>query len=361
VLWSKRSCVLLGAGAREADLSVVMNLGVPVLTSWQAKDSVDNYHPNYFGSPGIYGQRAANKVLHNSDLILSIGNRLSIWNVGYQGIRKDQKLIQVEIDEAEIKENAEAKIQDARQFIEELREERPSCRDWLVRCAFWREDYPWLEKAHEDTQYINSYRFVARLQDFFLPDEVIVTEMGAALCSAHQILKLKPPQRLMTSGGLGEMGCGLPASVGAAFAHKGRVLCLSTDGGMMMNLQELQTIVHHQLPIKIIVFNNSGYGMLRETQRKGGMRLSGVDGESGVSFPNFRHVALAFGITASEIRTWEDFERIIPSFLSCEDPCLVDYVMDPRQPLIPKLDPIYVDGKPTGGPFETMSPILPIL
>lgn len=356
--WSERPVILLGAGARGADLDVVMNLGVPVLTSWQAKDMVNNFHHHYFGSPGIYGQRCANKVLHEADMVLAIGNRLAIWNVGYEGIRKDQRLIQVELDEAEIKEEAEAVIQDSRAFVESLREERPSCRDWLARCILWRESYPWVEKAHEDANgYINSYRFVEAMQSYFSPDEVIVTEMGAALCSANQVIKLRPPQRLMTSGGLGEMGCGLPAAIGASFArNKGRVICLSTDGGMMFNLQELQTIVHHDLPVKIIVFNNAGYGMLKHTQDNAGMRYSGVDEASGVSFPNFRHVALAFGMVGSEIRTWDDFYRIIPSIFSNDVPELVDYIMDPRQKFIPKLGYSLVDGKPLYDRFDAMSP-----
>lgn len=359
--WSSRPVILLGAGASGADMAVVMGLGVPVLTSWQAKDMVDNHHPMYFGSPGIYGQRCANKVLHDADLVLAIGNRLAIWNVGHEGIRKDQQLIQVELDEAEIKDEAKAIRQDAGAFVESLRGERVSCADWLGACARWRADYPLVEKAHEDKNgYINSYRFVAALEKYLSPDEVIVTEMGAALCSAHQVLRIKPPQRLMTSGGLGEMGCGLPAAIGASFARgRGPVLCLSTDGGMMMNLQELQTIVHHRLPVRIIVFNNSGYGMLKHTQDNAGMRRSGVDEDTGVSFPNFRHVALAFGITASEVRTWADFERIIPSFMARVDgPELVDFIMDPRQKYEPKLGYAMVDGRQVYDRFDDMSPKL---
>lgn len=342
-------------------MRVIFSLGLPVLTSWQAKDVVDNFHPYYFGSPGIYGQRLANKVLHNADQVLAIGNRLSIWNVGYDGLRADQELIQVEVDDAEVRKEAATWIRmEAKAFIESLRGESVECRDWLLTCLGWREAYPLVEKAHDDANgYINSYRFVEALQDLLRPDEVIVTEMGAALCSAFQALKLKPPQRLMTSGGLGEMGCGLPAAVGASFSrNRGPVLLFATDGGLMMNLQELQTVVHHSLPIRIIVFNNSGYGMLRETQRKAGMRYSGVDQASGVSFPNFRHIAGAFGINGCEVRNWEDFHRIMPRVMSEDEyPILVDYIMDPRQPLIPKLDPIYVNGKPTGGPFEAMSPL----
>jgi acetolactate synthase-1/2/3 large subunit len=228
----------------------------------------------------------------------------------------------------------------------------------LEQCAKWQYALSYPEEAHADTNFINSYRFVFHLQTYFKPDEVIVTEMGAALCSAFQMLSIKPPQRLMTSGGLGEMGCGLPGAVGASFArNKGRVVCLNTDGGMMLNLQELATIAHHRLPIKIIVFNNAGYGMLRETQRNAGMPLSGVDEATGISFPNFRHLAGSFGITASEIRTWEDFQRIIPCVMNRDDgPDLVDYIVDPAQKLIPKLGYKMVDGKAVYDRFDEMSP-----
>lgn len=335
--------ILLGAGARGVD---VLSWGLPILTSWQAKDMVDNSHPLYFGSPGVYGQRCANKVLHGADFVIALGNRLSLWNVGYEGIQ--QECLKVEIEDG----------WDARTF-EWPGKASPA---WMAQCKNWRAQHPLHipeSGTHDDRNgYINSYRFAARLQDYLAPDEVIVTEMGAALMAAHQIMCIRPPQRLMTSGGLGEMGCGLPAAFGASFArNKGPVLCLSTDGGMMMNLQELQTIVHHKLPVKIIVFNNSGYGMLKHTQDNAGMKHSGVDAGSGVSFPNFRHVALAFGITASEVRTWEDFNRIIPSFMRyTEGPQLVDFIMDPRQKYQPKLEPIFVDGKPQSPSFDRMSP-----
>jgi acetolactate synthase-1/2/3 large subunit len=177
------------------------------------------------------------------------------------------------------------------------------------------------------------------------------------LCSAHQVLRLRPPQLLMTSGGLGEMGCGLPAAIGAAFARPGkRVICLSTDGGMMMNLQELQTIVHHWLPVKIIVFNNAGYGMLKQTQKNARMALSGVDADTGVSFPDYRRLATSFGITAAEVAGWDDFHRLLPAMLSVDGPTLIDYRMDPNQPLLPKLGYEIVNGQQRYARFDDMSP-----
>ena len=356
-----RPVILLGNGARGCNLLPLMDAQVPILTSWNAKDLVDNDHDWYFGSPGQYGQRVANKVMFEADMIFAVGNRMAIWNVGYEGPRPDQQVMMVDVDAAEVAKFPQA--EHIKMTCEEwLKQRDPRWHiymdDWLDQCCRWSNDYPLVESpAHDDTNgYINSYRFMERLQEYLKPDEVIVTDMGAAHICAHQVLRLKPPQRIISSGGLGEMGCGLPMAVGASFARdKGEVLCLVGDGGAMMNLQELQTIIHHQLPIKIIVFNNGGYGMIRQSQEKAGMRLSGVNECTGVSFPSFRHVALAFGFTASEVRTWDDFERIIPHM---RGPCLVEYFMDPAQLFVPKLDPVWVDGKPTSPRFCDMSPQL---
>ena len=179
------------------------------------------------------------------------------------------------------------------------------------------------------------------------------------MCPAFQVLQLRPPQRLLTSGGLGEMGCGLPAAIGASFAtNKGPVLCLVGDGGLMINLQELQTIIHHQLPIKIIVFENDGYGMIKKTQDAAGMPRGSVSRENGVSIPNLRSIAHSFGYAACDVTTWAEFNRAIPALFMCKGPAMVIYHMDPEQAYVPKLEPVYVDGKPTSPRFCDMSPAL---
>lgn len=353
-----RPVILLGHGATGQDCSRYLEFGMPVLTSWQAKDSVDNFHPNYFGCPGIYGNRAANKIVFEADTIFAVGNRCSIWNVGYEGFRPDQEVVMFDVDEAEVR-----KFPNARYVRLDLSKSYPDLSDanvpeWMQNCHNWRAELPWVESpTHDDTDKINSYRFTEALQKYLKPDQVIVTDMGTALICAHQVLKLKPPQRLMTSGGLGEMGCALPAAVGASFARdKGEVLCLATDGGMMLNLQELQTIKHHNLPVKIIVYRNDGYLMIQHTQRVGRMEESGVAPDSGVSFPDYRFLAHAMGLAACDVYTWDDFNKAIPALFTTRGPALVQYHMAPRQPLMPKLDPVFVDGKPTSPPFWKMSP-----
>jgi acetolactate synthase-1/2/3 large subunit len=180
--------------------------------------------------------------------------------------------------------------------------------------------------------------------------------------SGHQVLRIKPPQRLMTSQGLGEMGWGLPGAIGASFANnKGEVLCLNCDGGMMMNLQELQTIAHHQLPIKIVVFNNDGYLMIKHTQKalfRG--RYSGTDAKSGVSCPDFSKVAAAFGFPSYRIHTWADFDEILPKFQAERGPTICEVFMHPEQLFVPKLSlALQADGTLVSPPLEDLSPLLP--
>ena len=333
-----RSVILAGHGIRAAGCMDIaprlLESGYPILSSWQAADIFDNSHPRYYGRPGIYGQRAANKILYESEQIIAIGNRLSVWNIGYEPMGQD--IIAVDCDTQEMAtRNVKTPHTDIREFIENLPPYRNE--DWLARCDEWKARWPWLDVAHEDNAYINSYRFTAGLRHYFREDEIIVTDMGAALCSAFQVLKLKPPQRLMTSGGLGEMGCALPAAIGAAFATAKPVLCLHCDGGMMLNLQELATIQHHKLPIRIIVYCNDGYLMLKNTQTGSGMQLSGVDKATGITLPDFRKIAVAFDMMTASIRTREDYREVIPKLMASDGPALIEYHMDPMQPLVPKL------------------------
>ena len=359
---AKRPVVVIGAGVRAAgaDAARVFKLGYPVLSSWQAADLVDNTHPLYFGRPGVYGQRTANRIFYEADYILSLGCRLSLPMIGHKGIRPDQGLMVVDVDSSVCDPfpQAESVGLNLKQYMADI-SLTANIPEWIAQCNEWR--VPWIESVHNDPDgYISPYRFVDALHPLLKPDQIIVTDMGTALVCAHQILCLKPPQRLMTSGGLGEMGCALPAAIGASFATgKGEVLCLHCDGGMMMNLQELQTIVHHQLPIKIVVFANDGYAMLRGTQNNLGMAYSGVNKNSGLSCPDFRKLAQAMGMMACDVRTWNDFRQAIPTMFAAKEPCLVQVHIDPNQKYLPKLQPIVAsDGTITSPHFHQLSPLL---
>lgn len=366
MLWSRQPVFLLGQGVRSAgvDPSPLLNTGVPILTSWSGKDLVDNWHRNYFGSTGTYGQRAANRILFEADQIIAIGCRVPVWVVGWSGIRPNQQLLMVDCDEAETKRFPHAKHigSDIGEFVKRISGEQPAIYEWQRKCDQWKVKYPWLEfPTHNDADgYINSYGFTAALEKYLRPDEVIITDAGCCMCPAFQVLRVKPPQRLMTSGGLGEMGSALPGAIGASFArNKGQVVCIVGDGGFMLNLQELQTIVHHNLPIKIIVYRNEGYAMIRHSQGVLGMEESGVSPDTGLSFPDFVKVGEAFGIQSWNVRTWESFEDVIPQFFMSDGPALIQYWQHPKQRAQPKLDPIRnEDGTISSPQFWDLSPRL---
>jgi len=377
---AKRPLLWLGVGLRMAGVQAevkafVEALGVPALLTWSAIDLLPAGHPLVAGSAGVYGQRAANFILQSCDCLVTIGTRLAIPQIGYdvsELARAATHITVVDIDPTELKKYPERINHpvraDAGDFIREMQRQvsvtpRPVLREWLDWCAQTRARFPWIGPEHADKDgFINSYRFMDRLVGQLKPDQVIVTDMGTALLSGHQALRITPPQRLITSLGLGEMGFGLPGAIGASFAlNRGEVLCLNCDGGMMMNLQELQTLAHHCLPIKLIIFNNDGYLMIKHTQKavlKG--RYAGTDAKSGVSCPDFSKLAAAFGLPAFQIRTWADFDREMPKVMAAAGPVICEVFMAPEQFFHPKLGiAVQADGTLVSPPLEDLSPFLP--
>lgn len=380
---SKRPVFWLGHGIRLSGAvdkikSVIEKIGAPTLVSWAGIDMIDSDHPLVFGRAGIYGQRHSNFVLQNADLVVAIGTRLAIPQVGYDlsELARAAKFAVVDIDPAEaIKHGERISVpicSDAKLFLTELDSSLseldkrfkplPSFVDWVKTCTHYRNEFPVIGPEHQDKDgFINSYAFMERLNHYFKSDQIVTTDMGTALLSGHQVLKFSGEQRLMTSTGLGEMGFGLPAAIGASFAREqGEVLCLNCDGGMMMNLQELQTIAHYRLPIKIFIFNNDGYLMIKHTQKalfKG--RYSGTDKKSGVTCPDYKKVAATFGFPSYQIRTWDDVESIVPKVQAEKGPVICEVFMHPEQLLVPKLAlAIQKDGTIVSPPLEDLSPFI---
>jgi len=380
---AKRPVLWLGNGIRlgnavELIEPILEKLQCPALISWAGIDMIDSDHPYVFGRAGVYGQRAANFVLQNCDFLLTIGTRLAIPQVGYDlsEFAREAKIALVDIDQDEANKHHPRVdfpiVADAKDFLSSLLKvlnshaenlQTEAQKEWLHQCMVWKKQYPVLGPEHADKNgFINSYRFMQRLSEYLKPQQIIVTDMGTALLSGHQALTIKKGQRVMTSTGLGEMGYGLPGAIGASFAtNKGEVLCLNCDGGMMMNLQELQTVVHHQLPIKIIIFNNDGYLMIKHTQKAlFAGRYAGTDTKSGVSCPNYNALAKAFEIPAYIIKSWHDFENDMPKVQAHEGPVICEVYMDPEQPFLPKLSLApQKDGSIVSPPLEDLSPLLP--
>ena len=371
LLWLGHGIRLAGGQPLLAEL--LTRLPIPTLVSWAGIDMLDSEHPCVYGRAGVYGQRAANFILQNCDYLLTIGTRLAIPQVGYElmELARGAQITAVDIDKTELEKHRSRLNRmvaaDARKFLEALLRQLPRTpwatpKEWLDYCNRTRREFPTLGPEHTDADgFINSYPFMERLHGYLKSDQVIVTDMGTALLSGHQILRPKDGQRLLTSTGLGEMGYGLPGAIGASFArNRGEVLCLNCDGGMMMNLQELQTVVHHQLPLKMIIFNNDGYLMIKHTQNavlQG--RHAGVDRASGVSCPDFSKLATAFGMPSYQIRTWEDFERVMPQVQAAVGPVICEVFTHPMQPFVPKLSlAVLKDGTYVSPPLEDLSPFI---
>lgn len=377
---AKRPAFWLGHGIRLAGgqglIAQLLNLSpFPTLMSWAGIDMLADDHTLNYGRAGVYGNRAANFVVQNADLVIAIGTRLAIPMIGYEHseFAREAKLVQVDIDQNELDKLSDivdiAVLADAAEFMNCLIGKLASAnikskqiQHWIGICNGYRNKYPFIGPEHADTNgFINSYRFIDKLSDYFKDDEIVVTDMGTALLSGHQALKLKAGQRLMTSTGVGEMGYGLPAAIGASFARdRGEVVCLNCDGGIMMNLQELQTVVHHQLPIKIFIFNNDGYLMIKHTQKnlfQG--RYSASNKLSGVSCPDFKKVAAAFDIPYFAINDWNELEQVMPQVMNATTPIICDVFMDPEQYFYPKLSlAIKKDGSIVSPPLEDLSPLL---
>ena len=379
LLAAKRPLLWLGHGIRlagaEKQIEPLLNLlGTPALVSWAGIDMVDSKHPLVFGRAGVYGQRASNFILQNCDYLLTIGTRLAIPQIGYdlRELARGARIDVVDIDKVEVEKHQtrvqEKVVCDAAVFIELLTKRlqlRPITQpsDWVKRCNAYEEEFPWVGPEHNDQGgFMNSYRFMERLNSFFKEDQVVVTDMGTALLSGHQVLHFADGQRLMTSTGLGEMGYGLPAAIGASFAlDRGEVMCLNCDGGMMLNLQELQTVAHHKLPIKMFIFNNDGYLMIKHTQNalfKTG--YVGTDKSSGVSCPNFSKIAAAFEMPAFQIRHWEECDETLRQVQAATGPVICEVFMHPEQLFTPKLSLVSKeDGTLVSPPLEDLSPLVP--
>ena len=374
LLKSAKRPVLVGgngvrlSGSNEIFEELVNKLKIPTLLTWSAIDILDNNNLYHFGRFGIYGQRSANFILQNADLVLVLGSRLAIPQVGYNfnELARDAKIIVVDIDEKEIEKYKKfyhfSYVQSCKDFIANLLsyDELECKQDWLNYCNNCKANYPLAEDKSENETFINSYQFIDELSKYLEENHILVTDMGTALLSGHQAITLSKNQKMFTSQGLGEMGYGLPGAIGAAFACPEKpVLCLNCDGGIMMNLQEAHSIIDNGLNVKIIIFNNDGYLMIKHTQK---MLFNGhynsVNSKTGLGLPNFGLLMKAFGYNYYSIKNLDEIS-VLSEFLSDEKQSVLEVFMDPEQDFIPKVKGVAKDdGTIFSPPLEEMSPLL---
>lgn len=373
---AKRPVIIVGngvtlAGANEEFLKLIEILKIPVIGTFARYDIVRNDHELFFGRYGTIGNRAANFVVQNSDLIIAIGARLNIRAVSYnwEFFGREAKKILVDIDQNELNKKtiaADIKIKsDAKVFISDLRSVLKDELDfgaWLEICKNYRKNYPTIEPFRQNVkEWVDSYNFFDVLSNH-KRDLVYVFGNGTACVSSYQSLHLYENQKVVVNSGCASMGYDLPAAIGACFANgKKDTICVTGEGSLQMNIQELQTIIHNKLPIKIFVLNNAGYISIRNTQNnffKG--HKVGSDKDSGVSFPNIVKLAEVYGFEACRIENQLNLKGELEEILSKPGAVVCEIMLSPTEKMEPKLSSkIKPDGKMVSKPLEDMFPFLP--
>lgn len=360
------------AGAQDEFLKLVRKLDFPVVTTWNGIDLIDHGHPLYVGSAGVMGQRGANFAIANSDLILSIGSRMDTRQVGNspETYAREAKKIVVDVDDNELAKGL-IKIDlpikaDAKLFIELLLsriECFPINVEWEKRCREWKEKYPIvLPEFRVLPKDVNSYVFVETLCSLLGNNDLVVTDMGTSFTCTMQTFHVRGGQRLFTNSGFASMGFGLPATIGAWFGRSNknlkRVIGIYGDGGFQMNIQELQTVVYYQIPVKMFLLNNKSYLTIKHTQEmffEG--NLVGSDSASGYSAPDFGKVADAYGIYSLSVDNQKDLTEAIRKTLNTPGPVLCEIIMPSDQLLIP-ISVLDKSRGHAGSPIERMYPFL---
>jgi acetolactate synthase-1/2/3 large subunit len=361
------------AGGVESLRRLIDKLQIPVVSSWNASDMFASDDPLYVGRCGFFGSRAGNFAVQNADLLLVVGCRLSITMTGHNTalFARDAKQVIVDIDESELVKPTVRPdlpiVADAKAFVDRLLTQMGNFRrhgevdKWLGKCRDWKHRYPVvLDEYRKLPTQVNSYYFTEQLSERLPSGSVVVTDMGTSFTCTMQTFATKEGQRLFTSSGLAAMGFGLPGAIGACFANgRRRTICITGDGGLMFNLQELQTIVQYKLPIAIFVLSNNGYLTMKITQRNHFKRLVGSDPSSGVSCPDFVNVAKAFGIDGIHVRSNAELLAGLDQVLAAPGAFLCEIEMPETQPLIPRVQTMKSpEGKLMPTPIEDMFPFL---
>lgn len=365
------------SGAYDLFRSVADKLNIPVVTYWNAIDLIEDEHPLYVGRAGNMGDRPGNWAIQNADLVIAIGTRISIRQVGYnwKTWARAAKVIMVDIDQAELKKptlHVDMPIwADAKDFLTQLdsaitQDPVFQNRIWLDACQNWKKNYPVVQPQQweENGSTANVYAFVHYLSSQLPENSLTAVSNGACCVVGHQTYVIKKGSRFANNSAVASMGYGLPAAIGTCIAGgRAETICLEGDGSIMMNLQELQTIITNKLPIKIFLINNSGYHSIRITQSNlfSEHCKVGIGEESGdLSFPAFRKIADAFGFPYYEAHSNASMKETVDKVLALEGPVFCEIYTDTEQRWEPKSSTKRLeDGTLVSPPLEDLAPFLP--
>lgn len=358
--------------AEEKFREMLHKLNIPAVTTFCGIELLAEDDPLYAGRIGTVGQRAGNFILQNADLVISLGSRNNIRQTSYNWENYADKAVKVavDIDEAELKKKTFIPdlpiCADAGKFIDALSAaidqlQLPDYSEWLAWCRERRENLPPVTMEQENWQdKVNPYFFIRELTAVTEADTNIVAGNGTACVALFQSGQVKIGQRIFWNSGCASMGYDIPASLGAAVASGRKTICLAGDGSFMMNMQELQTIIHHQLPVKIFLLDNDGYGSIKQTQKNFfGDELIGCDAPSGVSFPDFMLLAQAFGCKTFEITGQENLRENLQEIINTPGVVFCTVRMPSFLIFTPKLSSRRLpDGTMVSARLEDMFPFL---
>lgn len=365
--------IRLGHAVDDARL-LYEKLGIPVMTSWNGVDLIEENHPLYIGRPGAVGHRAANLILQNADVVLTIGTRLNLLTTGfnYESFLKKATHIMVDIDEYEMdKRNVHPEVKivcDAKSFIKKMLDkvDQDSCMEraeWLSYCKALVNKYPvFIPDIAVRDGFVSTYHLVREISNQMSSNDIYqFTSSGTSVDIAMKTFQIKWGQRAFLTKGLAAMGYDIPASIGSCIASKGRkTICVTGDGSFAMNMQELEVIKRLELPIKLFVVDNNGYGMIYNSQNgnfKG--NLTGCTQNSGLTLPNMKRIAEAFGIYSAYIDSEEGLGEMVEHVLTYDGPVVCVVKGDIAQQVLPKqTNYLNEKGQMESRPLEDMSPLL---
>jgi acetolactate synthase-1/2/3 large subunit len=375
---AERPIILAGNGVRlsgalDEFLQLIDKTKIPVLLTWKALDFLPENHELFVGRPGGVASRGANFNQQNSDLIICLGARLDHGQIAYQSkfFAHNAKKIIVDVDVNEIHKlgiDIEYKVDlDCKIFLNELltkiNEIDIDTSKWLTHCKKTYEKYPiCLPEYYKQKDFVNNYVFIEELSKH-LPENSLIVPGSSGACSevTMQAIKIKPGTRIFNSEGLGSMGFGIPAAIGACLAaDKQETICIDGDGGFVMNMQELELVNRYKLPIKFFVLNNDGYGSIKTTQTNHfGGRLVASDPSSGLTLPDISKIADAFDIPHVKIFDNDMLCHLMEKILNTEGPLMIEVMIDPNHRTAPKAS-VYKtkDGLFATRPMEDLAPFL---
>ena len=377
---ANRPVIIAGRGIRLAGAQSVLQtlaheFNVPVVTPYLGIDNLRHDLDIYIGKPGVKGDRPANFAMQNSDLILAIGTSLHISVVGYEyeHFARAAKKVVIDIDLTSHRKrtiNIDYLIESDAKFalqglLTRLRDSnfKSKSGEWLKRCVFWKEKYPvCLPEYYETVGTINVYTFMDRLSALASEGDAFIGDAGSAIYAVSQGLILRyNNQRYIPSSAMATMGYTVPAAIGvsAALGDK-RVMAITGDGSLQQNIQELQTILHYKLPVKLFIWNNDGYLSIRASQKNYfNERYIGEGPRSGVSVPDIMKICAAYGLPAARVSEVADLDAAIQKSLDHDGPYLLEIITPPEQPIVPTVSSrVNADGSMSSRPLEDMAPFL---